>query len=182
MSEILPCPEQEEYLFKYIQKFFSEDRVARDMAHRIAIHLPKDTRSSTGPRAMRSAEEWADELFFPGEPCELSELGPDFVESWTKSNAHARWQNIEVIKAIQADASAVPEGRLPEWKPVAEAPQDGTPVEVTVLARFMPYKPGSQQFKNGIKGRWQKHNSYGWENMDEVPEHFIPAKIAKEGA
>lgn len=74
--------------------------------------------SKPEPRAMRRAEEWTDELFFPGAPCELSEHGDDFVQDWVKSNSHARWENIEIIKRIQADvlASAAPAG----WKPFQE--------------------------------------------------------------
>jgi hypothetical protein len=46
-------------------------------------------------------------------------------------------------------------------------PQDGTPIYKRVIQpyRFLPYKPNSQQFKRGEKGRWQMMNEYGgWDN------------------
>lgn len=39
-----------------------------------------------------------------------------------------------------------------------------------VTMRWLPYKKVSQQFKKGIKGRFQMHNGYGWENTDLKPE------------
>lgn len=36
-----------------------------------------------------------------------------------------------------------------------------------VPVRWQKYRPLSQQFKNGIKGRWQKYNGYGWDNCND---------------
>lgn len=48
-------------------------------------------------------------------------------------------------------------------------------VEVTIrfekVLRYHFYRPNSQQFRKGIKGRWQQMNEYGgWDNMDVSSE------------
>lgn len=48
-------------------------------------------------------------------------------------------------------------------------PDNCVPVVIKKLARYKYYKPNSQQFKRGIKGRWQEFNGYGWDNMAEEP-------------
>lgn len=53
-----------------------------------------------------------------------------------------------------------------------EIPNDCQPVITTRVMRFKHYMPSSQQFKKGIKGRWQEHNGYGWHNC-EAPESWI---------
>lgn len=55
---------------------------------------------------------------------------------------------------------------MSDWR-TDEPPTDGTRVFMRTiqLLRFQPYKPASQQFKAGIKGRWQQMNEYGaWDN------------------
>lgn len=55
---------------------------------------------------------------------------------------------------------------MTEWK-TSPPPLDGTPIYMRTVSvyRFKPYKPSSQQFKRGEKGRWQEMNEYGgWEN------------------
>lgn len=44
-----------------------------------------------------------------------------------------------------------------------EPPKDGTVIYRRVISvyRFQPYKPNSQQFKRGQRGRWQEMNEYG---------------------
>lgn len=44
--------------------------------------------------------------------------------------------------------------------------------------RWKPYKPGSQQLKKGIKGRWQSMTEYGgWENCEKPPVIVPLSKI-----
>ena len=52
-------------------------------------------------------------------------------------------------------------------------PENCVPVEVTVkqTMRYKHYSPKSQQFKRGIKGRWQIFNGFGWDNC-EAPESW----------
>ena len=55
---------------------------------------------------------------------------------------------------------------------MSELPEPYEVVTVTEknLYRWNPYKPNSQQFKKGIKGRWQKLNEYGgWDNAKVEP-------------
>jgi len=59
-------------------------------------------------------------------------------------------------------------GLLPEPGQVVYAP-------CVLTLRWHPYKPNSQQYKKGIRGRWQKHNGYGWENC-EAPETWRAEK------
>lgn len=53
------------------------------------------------------------------------------------------------------------------WKSARTAPMDGTEIYMRSLTpmRYKLYKPNSQEFKRGIKGRWQSMTDYGgWEN------------------
>lgn len=50
-----------------------------------------------------------------------------------------------------------------------EMPKDGTVIYRRVWSayRFQPYSPQSQEFKRGLKGRWQEMNEYGgWQNCN----------------
>ena len=59
-------------------------------------------------------------------------------------------------------------------------PLSDEPVYVKVLARHKKYKPKSNQSKQGLSGRWQVWNGYGWNNTDmEIQDWEI---IAKGGA
>jgi hypothetical protein len=56
-----------------------------------------------------------------------------------------------------------------------EPPRDGEvyQAEFCVPVRWKAYKPTSEQFRHGIKGRWQKMNEYGgWENADHAGRHW----------
>jgi len=49
-----------------------------------------------------------------------------------------------------------------------EPPRDGTIIYRRFVApfRYLEYKPNSEQFRKGIKGRWQTMNESGqWENF-----------------
>jgi len=57
------------------------------------------------------------------------------------------------------------------WKPASTAPMDGTEIYMRQLQpmRYKLYKPNSQEFKRGIKGRWQSMTDYGgWENCSDT--------------
>ena len=75
------------------------------------------------------------------------------------------------------------ESNSAEWVAVSERlPEDDKPVEVKVVARYMHYKPKSQQFKQGIKGRWQLHNSYAWNNTNIEITTYLPTPPAEESS
>jgi hypothetical protein len=60
---------------------------------------------------------------------------------------------------------------LNSWQYMETAPQDGTPflARIEYPMRWLAYKPNSQQFRSGIKGRWQAMNEYGgWDNATEI--------------
>ena len=63
---------------------------------------------------------------------------------------------------IQAIIDKIDDG----WISVDEPPENDNPVYVKVAARYKRYKPQSQQAKQGIVGRWQLHNGFGWNNTD----------------
>lgn len=67
-----------------------------------------------------------------------------------------------------------------EWLDIKTAPQDGTPVIAPEFYRFLPYKPQGQK-QMGKKGRWQRHNGYGWDNCEEPP-CWKPAEEVKKKA
>ena len=55
-------------------------------------------------------------------------------------------------------------------------PNDCEMVHAKIIVRYKRYKPSSQQFKAGIKGRWQEWNGFGWHNMSEPPVEWSRAK------
>lgn len=53
--------------------------------------------------------------------------------------------------------------------PLESAPQDRDQyirVYSFEVFRWLPYKPNSNEFKRGQKGRWQKHTGYGFDNAE----------------
>lgn len=67
-----------------------------------------------------------------------------------------------------------------EWRDIATAPKNGTPIVGAELYRYLPYKPeGVRQMKR--HGRWQRWNGYGWDNS-EPPESWMPAERIKHAA
>lgn len=59
-----------------------------------------------------------------------------------------------------------------------EPPKDGTQIYMRVIQpmRYLPYKPNSQQYKRGEKGRWQMMNEYGgWENSHPIGNEWTDA-------
>jgi putative phage-type endonuclease len=59
-----------------------------------------------------------------------------------------------------------------EWQSAETLPKEPTQwiaVQEVVLYRWAPYKPTSAEARRGVKGRWQRHNGYGFENSE--PPH-----------
>ncbi len=57
------------------------------------------------------------------------------------------------------------------WKLIETAPRDGEPFYVRELTpmRFKPYSKKSNEYRNGMKGRWQRMNDYGgWDNCPDA--------------
>jgi hypothetical protein len=63
-----------------------------------------------------------------------------------------------------------------ESKPITDAEKHGRPINVVTSIRWLPYKKASEQYRKGIKGRWQVATEYGWENIrgDEPTYHLVP--------
>ena len=59
------------------------------------------------------------------------------------------------------------------WWISDKLPNDGEIVEIPKTARYKLYKGNSQQFKKGIKGRWQVFNGYGWDNLGYEPRGWV---------
>lgn len=56
-----------------------------------------------------------------------------------------------------------------------EPPKDGEIYQawLSVPVRWKAYSPKSEQFRHGIKGRWQQMNEFGgWENADHCGRHW----------
>lgn len=92
----------------------------------------------------------------------------NFIDTYVMAfnNGHEQARNTPQIR-IECD----------EWQPIKTAPKDGKSFYVQahykVPFKWKPYKPKSQQFKQGIKGRWQEMNDYGgWENSDKTPDEW----------
>tara|TARA_R110000782_G_scaffold171288_2_gene263017 strand:+ start:12370 stop:12585 length:216 start_codon:yes stop_codon:yes gene_type:complete len=54
----------------------------------------------------------------------------------------------------------------------SETPENCKPVSGFETFRFNHYKKTSNQFKNGVAGRWQIFNGYGWSNC-EAPDVWV---------
>jgi hypothetical protein len=63
-----------------------------------------------------------------------------------------------------------------ESRPVDDSIKTGEPVLVACSMRWLPYKKASEQYRRGIRGRWQVANDYGWENVagDGPSEYLSP--------
>ena len=60
-----------------------------------------------------------------------------------------------------------------ECSPIESAPKDGQAVYGLLVMRRLSYKPSSEQYRKGIKGRWQEWNGFGWENAREQPGEWL---------
>jgi hypothetical protein len=59
------------------------------------------------------------------------------------------------------------------WRPIAEAPRDGTPIVGAETYRYQPYKPdGVRQM--GVPGRWQRLGEYGGWSNEAPPAAWMP--------
>ena len=74
------------------------------------------------------------------------------------------------------------EGIKSPWKPIINAPRDGSLITMPVTIVWAAYKPSSEQFRKGIKGRWQQFNGYGWENIGHEPEFYSELPPTTTGA
>ena len=66
------------------------------------------------------------------------------------------------------------------WRPIGTAPKGEPGLMIDVRSattyRWLPYSGKSEQFRKGIKGRWQRATEYGWENAKLPTEYgeWIP--------
>lgn len=75
----------------------------------------------------------------------------------------------KMVRAVPASTKPYSDQGEGIWR-TDEPPKDGTIIYRRVISvyRFQPYKPNSQQFKHGLKGRWQEMNEYGgWDNCNQ---------------
>lgn len=79
----------------------------------------------------------------------------------------AMLDHADVLKVVSALSEASAREAVNDWSPIETAPKDGTPFYARHQSpyRFQPYKPSSEQYRRGQRGRWQTMNEYGgWEN------------------
>lgn len=65
-----------------------------------------------------------------------------------------------------------------ETKIADDSLKSGKPFIVATSMRWLPYKTTSEQYKRGIKGRWQIANEHGWDNVtgDGPTEYLCPVE------
>lgn len=74
--------------------------------------------------------------------------------------------------------SSAANGEL-QWQPMETVPKDRyVHVQQVSTYRWLPYKENSQQRRNGILGRWQRFNGYGWDNDELRGRGWAPAEDA----
>ena len=82
-----------------------------------------------------------------------------------------------LAKLRSGELVAVPAAN--RWQPAGTEPRDGTPIiaRMPVTVRWLPYKPGSVQYQNGLRGRWQEANEFGgWANTRVKPMEWRPVR------
>lgn len=96
-------------------------------------------------------------------------LASSDVHLHDRGSAHGCDTCDAVAKAKQALSLPSPS----DWLPIEDAPKEpGIVINVRGVTpyRWVPYNGRSDQFRRGIKGRWQRANEYGWENA-ALPEN-----------
>ena len=97
----------------------------------------------------------------------------ELFEAWfTKHGAGMYKHSAEAgYLAGRASMPAIPTG----WQPIETAPEHGyIYVQQAATYRWLPYKPNSQEWKRGKKGRWQKHTGYGFDNAELEGTGWMP--------
>lgn len=110
----------------------------------------------------------------------MTDISREKLEAWAKDNffgtqvtadpnSYGQFIDIQDLqKALDSkELDADP------WMPVSTPPENDDPVVAKEFYRYKRYKPNSQQFKRGIKARWQRHNGYGWDNSEPPAEWQI---------
>jgi predicted phage-related endonuclease len=75
----------------------------------------------------------------------------------------------QVLQMRPAPPEPQPVAAGDEWQPAESMPKHPTTwiqVQEVNTFRFLPYKPNSTEARRGLKGRWQRHNGYGFENCE----------------
>lgn len=81
---------------------------------------------------------------------------------------------VRAIRAVFADPI--------QWTPGEPPKRDGEVVygHTWQPYRWKAYSPKSQQFRHGIKGRWQAMNEYGgWDNA-KAPDEWAAAEVIEK--
>ncbi len=100
----------------------------------------------------------------------------DLVSLQALNNAHDGSTEVHDAIANMIAKADLPATQGKEWISVdVRLPENCVPVQVNIVNtyRYNHYKPQSQQYKRGIKGRWQKFNGWGWDNCD-APNQWKP--------
>lgn len=86
----------------------------------------------------------------------------------------------ELLAAHDAALRDLEAMRGDAWQPLDTAPKDGRYIYVrqNAVYRWLPYKPNSQERQRGKKGRWQRHNGYGFDNAELVGESWQNAEVS----
>lgn len=108
---------------------------------------------------------------------DAARLGYEWMCRFRTSNDQERAELRGDIRRVK-DAIAATEGGEVGYRPISEAPKDGTAIAATELYRWLAYKPGAPKSLLRRGGRWQRHNGYGWENA-EPPEMWLPGAVVK---
>lgn len=95
------------------------------------------------------------------------------IDEWEACYALLFNQLNDLVPRLQDEIKTLRESKQ-GWQEVSTAPKTGEIIYMPVSAKWTPYKAASDQFRRGIKGRWQVHNGYGWENMDGEPLYWLP--------
>lgn len=115
---------------------------------------------------------------FCGSPAESMNYFKDFAVECTNIGKCPAYRltcsgvnRVEAAKKWNTRAGIVIDRDKVPWK-TGEPPKDGSPFYARFLTpmRWKPYKPNSEQFRSGTRGRWQAMNDYGgWENTEYPP-------------
>ena len=139
---------------KYWDRMDQTDQdVYKHMAEAVAAHVKAEMAAEAVPLVRLTEAE--------------IEVATDLVGIYGGEYEIAIARAVEAALIAKQAATAQPVGCVDTWQPIETAPKDiYIHVQQAATYRWMPYKPNSQEWKRGKKGRWQKHTGYGFDNAE----------------
>ena len=148
--------------------------LAKEEATRARIQAEEQAKAEAAARAKVLAEQETERLASEAaKPVVVADVAPAPQAVTAQQTAQIIPNIIPTLPAAKVVAMptpvATPAVVVKAWEtsePLPEVPMQWVEVQEVNLYRFLPYKENSTEFKRGKKGRWQRHNGYGFDNAE----------------